>query len=150
MHKFSETKILPYNFKEVYALVLDIEKYPEFLPWVSSTKIITKNNIEIIADMTANFKTITQSYRSKIMYLLEENSAKIEVNATSGVFKHLQNLWSFTDKGKESIVQFDINFEFQSKLLDSIASPLFTAISQQMILAFEKRAKEKYYGTKSC
>jgi coenzyme Q-binding protein COQ10 len=149
MHKFSETKILPYNYQDLYELILDIEKYPEFLPWVEQTQIISRSEGELIADMTVNFKTITQSYRSNVTYKLDQQGAKIEVDATSGLFKHLHNSWIFTKGEKDTSLQFNISFEFQSKIIDTIASPLFTAISKEMILAFEKRAMEKYCGNKN-
>lgn len=146
MHKFSETKILPYNYKDLYSLVLDVAKYPEFLPWVENTQVIADKDGKMIADMTVNFKSIRQSYRSNIEYVATNQHARIELNATSGLFKHLHNLWRFTKDEKGTIVEFSIDFEFQSKIIDSLASPLFSAISQKMILAFEKHAKEKYCG----
>jgi coenzyme Q-binding protein COQ10 len=149
MHKFSETKILPHNYQDLYELVLDVEKYPEFLPWVEETKIISRTSGELIADMTVNFKAIRQSYRSKVSYKIDEHGATIAVDATSGLFKHLHNSWIFTTNEKDTTLQFNIDFEFQSKIIDTIASPLFTAISKEMIVAFEKRAMEKYCGNKN-
>ncbi len=149
MHSFLEKKILPYSFKDLFALVLEVEKYPEFLPWIEDTKVISDCDGKMVADMTINFKSIRRTYRSEIEYELQEDTAKIEVKAKSDLFKHLYNFWSFTKKGKNTILQFRIDFEFQSKMLDTIASPLFTAISKEMIIAFEKRAMEEHCGNKN-
>ncbi len=144
MHKFVEKKLLRHSARELLDLVLDIEKYPEFLPWVSDTKIISRGDGELVADMTADFKAIRQSYRSKVKYGFDGETAFVEVDATNGPFKHLHNLWHFTVAEEGTIVEFRVDFEFKSKLLGSVASPLFSAIAQKMILAFEKRAKELY------
>ena len=148
MHSFSENKILPYNYKELFDLVLDIEKYPEFLPWIEESKIISRNDGELVADLLVNFKSIKQSYRSIVKYNIDPDKAVIEVNATAGFFKRLYNLWSFTRDGENTNLVFNIEFEFQSKIIDTIATPLFTAISKEMILAFEKRAMEKSWKQK--
>lgn len=144
MHKFRETKIVPCDIQNIYELVLDVEKYPEFLPWIEEVLIIEKTDSSMLADMLVNFSGIKRVYRSEVTFNIDENNATIEVKALKGIFNHLYNIWNFTRDEKNTIIEFDIDFEFSSKMFDSIAAPIFEMISEKMISSFEKRAKEKY------
>ncbi len=149
MNNITEIKTLPYSVSELFDLVMDVEKYPEFLPWVSDTKIISKSDNELVADMVINFASISQSYRSEIKYDILENSSFIEVVAISGPFKKLYNLWKFTAANEGTLVEFKIDFEFKTSLFSNIAAGVFKSVLQKMITAFEKRALEKYGSNKN-
>lgn len=144
MHNFSESKILPFAVKELFELVLDVEEYPKFLPWIEDVHVISHEGNVIIADMTAQFKSIKQTYRSEIKYDFMEEKAMIEVTAIPGMFSHLYNTWVFTQDGKATIVNFSVDFEFQSKIIHAVASPFFESVSKKMIQAFETQARVKY------
>lgn len=143
-HHFSENKLLPYDMEELFELVLDVENYPTFLPWIDEIKIISKQENEIIADMYVKVLSLKQNYRSKINYTIDENKALIEVKAIDGIFNHLDNIWKFAKDEKGTIIDFSVDFEFKSKVLDSIAGPIFKNIAHQMMHAFEKKIKEKH------
>ena len=143
-HKFTSSRDLPFDFKDLYDLVLDIEKYPEFLPHIEDIVIISKAKSQIEADMYVKFASFSQNYRSIVKFESGEDSAFVEVNAIEGVFKHLYNRWSFTKEGNSTKIEFEIDFEFSSKLLDNLAGPVFESISKKMIESFEQRAREIY------
>lgn len=144
MNKFSDSKLLCLPLREAFNLVLDVESYKEFLPHIEDVHIVSKQEDLILADMYVNFNSIKQTYRSEVKHQISNTEASIDVKAIKGIFKHLHNKWHFTEKPNGTMINFDIEFQFASKLLDSIASPIFEMVSKKMIIAFEKRALEKY------
>ena len=148
MQNISETKTLPYSTRQLFELVIDVEKYHEFLPWVAGCSIISKEEDTLTADMTISFKGISQSYRSKIKYQISEDGGFIDVTAISGPFKTLHNLWNFTALDKGTKLEFSVDLEFNSSLLKNILSGALKSVLHKMIIAFEKRAMEKY-GTEN-
>lgn len=144
MHKFSDQKLLEIPLEKAYALVLDIESYNEFLPHIDNIHIISTEEGFILADMNVKFASFHQTYRSEIRHFIEEGKAEIDVKAIKGIFSHLHNKWSLTRKEGGTMINFWIEFEFSSKLLNSVAGPAFDMVSKKMISAFEARALEKY------
>lgn len=144
MHKFKESKLLEIPIEYAYELVLDIESYSDFLPHIEDIQIISKEEGKILADMYVKFAGMKQTYRSEINHFIDEDKAEINVVAIKGIFKHLHNKWSFTRKNNGTMIDFDIEFEFSSKLLNSVAGPVFDGVSKKMISAFEQRSMEKY------
>jgi coenzyme Q-binding protein COQ10 len=88
--------------------------------------------------------SLKQHYRSKITYKIDERNALIEVTAIDGIFHHLENIWKFAKDNKGTIIDFSVDFEFKSKLLDSVTGPIFKYIAHEIMSAFEKKAKEKH------
>lgn len=144
MNQFKETKLIRTNLNDLYNLVLDVEKYHEFLPWIDRVVVIERDDSQMRADMYVTFSGIKQNYSSEVSYNLDNDNAIIEVKALKGIFNHLYNKWSFTREGNDTRIIFEIEFEFSSKFLDNVAAPLFEVISKKMISAFEKRALELY------
>ena len=152
MPSHKEKKILPYTSKQMLELVLDVEKYPEFLPWCFAAKItkrIDENHLN--ADLAINFKSFFQKYSSDILVeKISETEFKINVRAVDGPFKKLINEWYFkdlsTDKKNSVEVEFFIDFEFQSIILEKMIGAVFIKATGKMINAFEKRAAELFKG----
>lgn len=146
MPSHKEVKILNYPPEQILNLVLDIEKYPEFLPWcigAKITKTISSNELE--ADLAISFKGFFQKYSSNVTWKeLELNSFEIRAVAIDGPFKNLVNIWHIKEipgEDGKALVDFFIDFEFKSMLLNKMITPLFTKATDKMIQAFEKRAK---------
>jgi coenzyme Q-binding protein COQ10 len=143
MPTLTQTKTLPYSAKKMYDLVMDIEKYPEFLPWCKQAKIVEKISEENLrADLLINFKSLFEKYRSDVKH---GNPASghyfIDVVAIEGPFKKLVNQWQFRDlENGECEVKFFIEFEFNSIFLTKILSPIFEKAAEKMMAAFEERA----------
>jgi len=114
-------------------MVLDIEKYPEFVPWCLDGKIHSINDkgnkIEIIADLTIGVSFFNETYKSFVIY--EKSSNSIHVSNIGGPLKHLENKWFFKEKGNNSEINFIINFELKNKILNML-----------MIKSFDKGLKK--------
>ena len=147
MASLRETKIMQFSSKQMYDLVIDIEKYSEFLPWCKNAQIIQQlspNNVQ--AELLINFKNFFEKYTSDVHFgMLENGDYFVDVVAIKGPFKSLINKWYFSKiNDQECLVEFFLEFEFNSKMLSTMLSAIFTSATQKMMLAFEQRAKELY------
>lgn len=145
MPSFKETKILPYQAEQIYNLVMDIEKYPEFLPWCKQAKIvevISPQNLQ--ADLLINFKNFLEKYRSDVTHgCSNQGEYFVDVVAIQGPFKKLTNNWRFNNLNNfQSEVEFSIEFQFNSFLLEKMFGLIFEKAVQKMMSAFEERAKK--------
>lgn len=146
MHKFQQNKFLKYSAKFVHEIILDVEKYPEFLPWVSNVKVVSKNNNHFVAKMIISFKGFEESYESLVRYGKEGDKYFVNVEAISGPFKKLINKWTISDANDGCLVDFYIDFAFKSKILDMVVGMFFSTAAEKMIDSFEKRAEELHEG----
>jgi coenzyme Q-binding protein COQ10 len=149
MHTHTEKVFSPYSKEQLFALVMDIEKYPEFLPWCSNAKIIKKESDDLLyADLTINFKRFFHSYTSKITILesktVSEHFYEINVEMTNGPFKKLHNKWRFDDTDNGSYISFFIDLELKSSFFNIMLNFIFDHSYKKMLRAFENRAKEIY------
>ena len=121
---------------------MDIEKYPEFIPWCLNGKIHTindkDNKIEIIADLTIGKNFFSETYKSFVIY--EKSSDTISVSNIDGPLKHLENKWFFKEKGNNSEVDFYIDFELKNKILNLFMTKFFDIGLKKIADSFEKRA----------
>lgn len=141
MHSFNDTKLLSYEAELVKDIVLDIEKYPEFLPWCSKAVIISKIDNEIIAELAIDFKLFTENYKSRIIVTENKESFEIDVKAISGPFKILSNFWAIKKLNNGCEVNFSIDFECKSTILDSVIATFFPMATNKIIDAFEARIR---------
>lgn len=141
MPKFRENRSLPYEAELVNKVILDVEKYPDFLPWCKGAKIISQDTDSFIAEMIVSFKGFTERYRSQIKFTHENGEYTIKVNAISGPFKKLNNTWHIISIEEGCVVDFFIDFEFKSKILDMVIGVVFSIATEKMIVAFEERAR---------
>jgi coenzyme Q-binding protein COQ10 len=143
MHKYNAKTVLPFNSSQLYAIIIDVETYPDFLPWCTSAKILNKiddNNFD--AELTVGYKVIDEKYTSRIK---AKSGKKINSKAISGPFKVLESIWTFKDiKNETCEVEFLIEYEFKSFFLDKIMGSIFKKATIKMLDAFEKRAKNLY------
>jgi coenzyme Q-binding protein COQ10 len=148
MPSLTKIKTLPYCCKDIYQLVMDIEKYPQFLPWCKAAKItevISKNNLR--ADLLVSFKGIFEKYSSDVVHKELANGFEVNVVAIKGPFKNLINKWKIVESGENQCeVEFFIDFEFNSFLLSKMIGPIFHKASEKMMDAFEARARQVKSG----
>ena len=147
MHRITIEKIVPFSAKEMFDLIMDVESYPEFLPWCKDAKIIeTHKDKDIIADLYINFKAIHKKYTSKIVINhISKNECEVFVRAIEGPFKKLETYWHFKNlNNQESKIYFDIDFEFRSKILSSMLNFIFKKAKMKMVESFEERAFKIY------
>ena len=145
MPKASVTRHIKRDKQKLIDFVLDIEKYPEFIPFCIDSKVYeTKdevNEIKIIADLTIGKRPFVDTYKSDVRY--DKKNDSIHVTNIDGPLKHLENNWKFTQKDKLTEVQFDVDFEIKNKFLNLIMEKSFQFGLNKIADAFQKRA-EKY------
>lgn len=130
--------MLPCSATDMYDAVMDIESYPEFLPWVAEATILTQNEDELSAELVAELAGVRHSFKTVDRFM---PGKLVEIRLLDGPFKFLESLWSFEQLGESSCrVHFSIEFEFKNMMLDVVASPVFSTACKSMVHAFEKRA----------
>jgi coenzyme Q-binding protein COQ10 len=144
MPKHAEKKRLPHTPEQMFALVSDVEKYPDFLPWCVATRIKKREDSGaiLIADMVIGFKMVREKFTSRVTL---SAPAQIDVSYFDGPFKYLENRWMFEpheDGG--CIVDFYVDFEFRSIILEKLMGAVFGEGVRRMVSAFETRADELY------
>ena len=142
MIKFSLKRILPYSNKQMYNIVIDIKKYPEFLPWCISAEEYGSNKNKFKAELEIGFNHIKESFLSEIIPLYPDI---IISKAISGPFRILKYEWKFTEeKNNTCEVELNIEFQFKSMILHNLIGKVFEYSSRKMINAYEERAKQLY------
>jgi coenzyme Q-binding protein COQ10 len=141
MFQYSNSKTVEHNIDKVLGVILDIENYPKFLPWCGGARIISKSNDQITADLIISFKAINVKYTSlvTIKNTLNDNDVIfVTSNMIEGPFKFLNSRWKLTkiDEGK-TYIEFDIEFSFQSVLLKTLITPVFSNASSKILNSFE-------------
>ena len=144
-------KKIPCSKKNVIEMVLDIEKYPVFVPWCLDSKIHDKTDkgdtIEIKADLTIGKSFFRDTYKSFVIYNMSEDS--IHVTNIDGPLKHLENEWFFKQDGDASEVEFHVDFELKNKILNILMIKSFDIGLKKIADAFEKRAIELFKRVKN-
>ena len=123
MTSHSETQFLPYTTEQLFDLVADIESYPQFLPWCRAARIIERKPDEMLAELILSFAHMTERYTSRVALqrpLSKDAAGAIDVMLVKGPFKYLTNRWRFTPEAGGARIDFFIDFQFQSKLLEAL------------------------------
>lgn len=144
MSTHAEQKYLPYTADQLYGLVADVERYPEFLPWCIACRITHRELPHTIyADLIIGYKLIREKFGSKVMF--DEKNKTIRVEYLHGPMKYLSNQWIFIpQKDGGCIVDFYVDFEFRNPILQKMMGAFFNEIVKRMVGAFEDRAKQLY------
>ena len=142
MIEHAETRIVPHTADLMYAVVADVEHYPEFLPWVVALRIKSRGHESareiVIAEMAVGYRTLRERYTSKVV--LDPALRTIDVIAIEGPFRCLENHWRFTPQRDGTRIDFRVAFEFSSRLLQLAAGSAFEKVLMKMTDAFEARA----------
>jgi coenzyme Q-binding protein COQ10 len=126
----------------MFDLVADVQRYEEFLPWVSAIRVRSDSATEMVADMIVGFKNLRETFTSKVN---KERPEEIHVEYLDGPLRHLHNHWRFRTDGEGGVlVDFDVAFEFKNRLFEMIAGQMFDSALRKMIGAFESRAAALY------
>jgi coenzyme Q-binding protein COQ10 len=144
MPAHAEQRLLPYTPEQVFDLVADIERYPEFLPWCVAARIRRREGNVVHADLVIGFKMIRESFTSRVT--LDPDQRRIDVTYADGPFKFLRNHWIFEPRegGRHCQIDFFVEFEFRSALLTRLIGALFHEAVRRMVHAFESRAAALY------
>jgi coenzyme Q-binding protein COQ10 len=143
-----ETRTVAYPAALMYAVVADVERYPEFLPWVVSLRILSRREHGLTAEMAVGYGALRERYASDVALDPVRQTidvVQIQDPKKGGLFKTLENHWRFTprndERGQDGCeVEFSIAFEFRSRLLHGVAGHAFEKVMLKMADAFEARA----------
>ena len=143
MPKASVTRHIARDKQTLIDFVLDIEKYPEFIPFCIDSKVYETNEEgdikKIIADLTIGKRPFIDTYKSDVRY--DKKNDSIHVTNIDGPLKHLENNWKFVEKDNLTEVQFDVDFEIKNKFLNLIMEKSFQFGLNKIADAFQKRAE---------
>lgn len=143
MPKYAEQRVMPYAPDQIFDLVADVERYPEFLPWCLGSRITKPEAAGVLeADLLVGFKMVREKFGSRVE--LKRPERVIDVRYTHGPFRYLVNHWRFDEHADGCLVDFFVDFEFRSRILAKLMGSLFTDAVHRMVLSFETRASELY------
>jgi coenzyme Q-binding protein COQ10 len=143
MPKFEATRRVAHTPDEMFALVADIEAYPQFLPLCESLTVRSRKERDgrsiLVADMSIGYKAIRETFTTQVLLKPDENA--IDVKYIDGPFKYLSNIWRFDAAGGGCEVHFFIDYEFKSRILGALMGTMFDRAFRMFSEAFEKRAR---------
>ena len=151
MPRHHETRVLPYTPQQMYDLVADVQSYPEFLPWTAAARIRSRerrgSSEVMLADLVISFKVFRETFGSRVV--LYPHERRIETSYIDGPFRHMESIWVFREaqgSGDRAAceVDFTVDFEFRSRLLQGAATMFFNDAMTRVVRAFERRAAELY------
>lgn len=145
MPSHRECRELPWSARQLCAMVADVERYPEFLPWCVAARIRQRQGLAFQADLQVGFRLLRETFTSQVDITPER---RIDVVHIAGPFRHMSNRWLFLPRGDGDgggcEVDFAIDFAFRSPLLRRVAEPLFHQAARRMVGAFQARARALY------
>ena len=145
MTAHTESRIVPYPADLMYAIVTDVERYPQFVPWCVGLRVLKRESVGprqiMLCETLVGFRGLREKYTSRVTAVARDT--RVDVEQVSGVFRKLDTHWRFTPQDEKSCrVDFSIDFEFKSRVLGAVAGTAFALVVTQMTRAFEERAKK--------
>ena len=141
MPTHAEERFVPYSQQQMFDLVADVGRYPEFLPWCVASRVLKREGNTINADVMVGFRMMREKFTSKVTL---SPPGRIDVEYLNGPFRYLNNHWVFVPGDDGCVIDFYIDFEFRSRLLRRLIGPLFNEAVRRMVSAFEARARALY------
>ena len=141
MPTHAERQIVPYSPDQLFDLVADVASYPKFLPWCVGARIRTRTETELVADLTIGFGPFRESFTSRVIL---ERPTSVKVRYEDGPFRYLNNQWTFQPHQRGTEVDFFVDFEFRSRILQAAIGLVFNEAVRRMVGAFLKRARDVY------
>lgn len=142
-----ETRVMPYSREQMFDLVADVAHYEEFLPWVIATRVRSNSDTEMTADMVVGFKSLRESFTSRIN---KQRPEFIDVQYVDGPLRDLDNRWNFEPLPDGSCkIDFAVDFTFKNRVFEALAGQYFDRAFRKMVAAFEDRARELYGSSSS-
>jgi coenzyme Q-binding protein COQ10 len=150
MPQHRDAKVLPYSPAQMFDLVADVGRYPEFLPWNSAARIRSRQPVEggevMEADLVISFKVFREKFGSRVTLL--PGQSRILTDYVDGPFKHLHSVWAFAPHPEGCEVRFEVDFEFRNAILAGVIGLVFNEAMSRIVRAFETRAHQ-IYGSKA-
>jgi coenzyme Q-binding protein COQ10 len=141
MPTHAERQVVPYSAEQLFDLVADVGKYPQFLPWCVAARVRSHVGSELVADLTIGFGPFRESFTSRVTL---DRPRRVTVRYENGPFRYLNNQWDFSPRGAGTEVAFFVDFEFRSRILQAAIGVVFNEAVKRMVNAFRKRARDVY------
>ncbi|MGE0415571.1 MAG: type II toxin-antitoxin system RatA family toxin [Acetobacteraceae bacterium] len=141
MPTHAERQIVPYRPDQLFDLVADVGKYPRFLPWCVGARVRTRTEVELLADLTIGFGPFRETFTSRVRL---DRPRVVRVSYENGPFRYLNNQWNFLPHEQGTEVDFMVDFEFRSRILQAAIGVVFQEAVRRMVGAFRTRAREIY------
>ena len=141
MPTHAEKRLLRHTPEQLFDVVADVKRYPEFLPWCVGSRVISASPEELVADLTIGFKLFRETFRSRVTL---DRPGHVHVRYLTGPFRYLDNHWRFTATPAGTELDFFVDFEFRSRLLQAVIGTVFNEAVRLMVRAFERRAMQLY------
>lgn len=143
MPAFNSSRTVGFSPEQMFDLVADVERYPEFLPLCEGLIVRRRSTLDdgrevLLADMTVGYKAIRETFTSRVT--LDRSTLRIDVEYVDGPFSHMENIWRFKADGTYTTVVFSINYQFKSRMLGLLMGGMFDQAFRRFADAFEKRA----------
>jgi coenzyme Q-binding protein COQ10 len=139
MPTHAERQIVPYRPEQLFDLVADVGRYPEFLPWCVAARVRSRTEKELRADLTIGFGPFRESFGSRVTL---DRPRQVRVAYENGPFRYLNNEWDFLPHERGTEVDFFVDFEFRSRILQAAIGVVFNEAVRRMVNAFKKRAHD--------
>lgn len=144
MPTHAEVRVLHHPPEQLFDLVADVERYPEFLPWCVDASIRRREGDLIVADLVIGYRVFRERFTSTVAL---DRPRRIDVTYSDGPFRYLNNHWIFAPEGPDScVIDFFVDFEFRSRVLQAVVGRVFGEAVKVMVHAFERRADELFGG----
>jgi coenzyme Q-binding protein COQ10 len=141
MPTHAEHKVVPYSQDQLFLLVADVGSYPKFLPWCVGARVRSRTETELVADLTIGFGPFRESFTSRVTL---DRPRSVQVRYENGPFRYLNNQWGFAPAPGGCRVDFFVDFEFRSRILQAAIGVVFNEAVRRMVNAFLKRARDVY------
>jgi len=142
MTAVNKSALVPYSPAEMFALVDSVERYPEFLPWCKSTRVLERGGDELRATLVLSMSGVEKSFTTCNR---NQKNKMIEISLVEGPFRHLRGFWRFDALGDAGCkVSLDMEFEFSSRMLGLVVGPVFSQVANSLVDSFLKRAVDVY------
>lgn len=147
MPAIRETRHLPYTAEQMFELVADVGRYPEFLPWVVATRVRNRTDSGLEADMLVGFKAIREKFTSRVEL---DRPKAVRVHYVDGPLRDLDNRWTFADTADGGCeLTFSVDFTFKNMMFEALAGQYIDRAFRKMVAAFEERAMQLYGSSSS-
>jgi coenzyme Q-binding protein COQ10 len=142
MGKRTTSTKVQYSAQQMYDLVVDMDRYPDFIPWLAKSRKYDEQGDQFMSEMTFSFKGMRETFKTRDTII---PGKKITISNISGPFKHLESEWTFSDSPSGGcVIDFFIDFRFKSRLVEMALGPVFGEASKRMVDAFRARADDIY------
>jgi len=147
MPSIRESRVLPYSAEQMFDLVADVGRYPEFLPWVVATRVRNQTEAGMEADMLVGFKAVREKFTSRVSL---DRPRSVQVIYVDGPLHDLDNMWTFTPTAEGGCeIGFAVEFAFKNMMFEALAGQYIDRAFRKMVTAFEERAAQLYGSSSS-